>query len=418
MPLKWPQSNVLNLRNLDFNLEYIDLFVVHSCDQLTITNDTFANVEIIEQLKLLSIKDIKIESNAFRGIRKSPKHIIVQDSHFDVIPEFAFTGLSNVDHFWFKNVSIKKIATNAFAKLSNIRYIYFRNAEINLIATNAFANMRSIDNFFMRENITVQFAEDYILKNSRIDEIVFENSNVKATDFTLNGLKANKIEILSSKWHTVKVLKHPEYEQKVTGFEAKNSIFNRIVPSLFTNFTTVVFDTCQIHHLASFVNHWVENLDMLSFKNCRGSNITSVSVEGSQIEKIQTRAVYEAFIKLFTVEKTKFLHIPSKFMEAAEINELMFTNVQVESFAAEALWNSRFGIFLMNNVVLMKIEDRAFAGLFANQLQMTNCVFSRFPNYFFQKSEVHTLRNRLQTKRLRNQLLIFPKKYSSIDLDF
>ena len=134
-----PQPRDLRLTSFGSHLDYVDLFVVHSCDKLIISNDTFSGVELSEQLKLLAIGMIEIEPYAFRGIRKSPKQFIIQDSQFEEIPENAFVGLTHVDHFWFKNVSIKRIEKNAFNKLSYFNYIYFRNANIAAIDAEAFS---------------------------------------------------------------------------------------------------------------------------------------------------------------------------------------------------------------------------------------------------------------------------------------
>lgn len=114
---------------------------MHSCSRLIIKNDTFLGIEIIDRLQLINIDHIQIESYAFRGLRKSPKQFLIQDSHLDYIPLHAFTGIFNVDHFWFRNVSIKRIAKMAFSKLYKINYLYFRNTNIDIMEPGAFGKL-------------------------------------------------------------------------------------------------------------------------------------------------------------------------------------------------------------------------------------------------------------------------------------
>jgi hypothetical protein len=54
--------------------------------------------------------------------------------------------------------------------------------------TNFLANMRGINNLYMREGIVISSMGDQICYGSQIDEIVFENANIRATDLSLFGI--------------------------------------------------------------------------------------------------------------------------------------------------------------------------------------------------------------------------------------
>ena len=48
-----------------------------------------------------------------------------------------------LQHLWFRNVSIGRIAKFAFARLSNVGYVYFRHASIGLVEAGAFGQQKA-----------------------------------------------------------------------------------------------------------------------------------------------------------------------------------------------------------------------------------------------------------------------------------
>lgn len=119
-------------------MDEIGTMIIHSCSRVTIHNDSFAGVRMIEELKLLNIRRIDIYPHAFRDIAKSPRQLILQDSRIRTIPSFAFTGLSNLEHLWLRNMTIGRIAKMAFAHVSNVTYFYFRNCVVRTVDAGAF----------------------------------------------------------------------------------------------------------------------------------------------------------------------------------------------------------------------------------------------------------------------------------------
>ncbi|KAE9554247.1 hypothetical protein FO519_002546 [Halicephalobus sp. NKZ332] len=396
------QPKDLRLTSFGSHLDYVDLFVVHSCDKLIISNDTFSGIELSEQLKLLAIGKIEIEPYAFRGIRKSPKQFIIQDSQFEGIPENAFVGLTHVDHFWFKNVSIKRIEKNAFNKLSYFNYIYFRHANIAAIDTDAFGGMRHVNYFYMREGINLGIVDDFIFRNSHIDEIMFENANVKATDFALNGVFAKKIELISTRWHTNKVLKQPALEQGVGLFSAKNCTFNRIVPGLFYNMTEIIIDSSEIHHIASLPGSVPRNIQNFEFRNSRifqwhshafteGSELNFLLFENCQLDKLHSRSIYSANIVSIVIDKSKIAYTIKKLFEKSEISKLLISETQIGMFSGETFADSKIGVLLLNEIKVTKTEDRILSEIYSEQVQITGSNFPRFPKFMFENSNISDL---------------------------
>ena len=73
------------------------------------------------------------ESGAFRGIRRSPRLLLIQNiNRIAVIPPLTFAGLGRIQHFWWRNVSIGQVQSHAFAKLWPLGYLYFRQVHIQV----------------------------------------------------------------------------------------------------------------------------------------------------------------------------------------------------------------------------------------------------------------------------------------------
>uniref|UniRef100_A0A7E4WE14 Recep_L_domain domain-containing protein n=1 Tax=Panagrellus redivivus TaxID=6233 RepID=A0A7E4WE14_PANRE len=396
------QPKDLRLTKLDFQLDYVDLFVVHSCDKLIITNDTFSGVEITEQFKLLEIKQIEIEPYAFRGIRKAPKQFVIQDSAIGTIPRNAFVGLSQVDHFWIKNVSINRIERSAFSGISLFKYIYFRGVVIDAIETEAFAEMHHVNYFYMRGNVSLSMVDEFIFRGSHIDEIMFEDARVKATDYTLSGVFSNKIELIDCKWHTNKVTNAKVTQQAVDIFNAKNSTFNRIVPGLFYNHTSITFDMCQIHHLTSIPTIYIQNCADFLISNSRiyqwhshgipeHSKIQSLTIESCQIDRTHTRAVFGSNIESFVLDKNKIASTARRFFERSVITKLLVSECVIGSLAGSTFANARFNILLFNENKVANIDDKAFGIINAVQMQITSSYFPRFPEFAFEEGNITDL---------------------------
>lgn len=119
-------------------IDFTNVLIVHSCDHLIVPNDTFVGVDIIEQLKFIGIGNLEIHPHAFRGIRTSPRQLVIQDSHVPVLRSHSFEGLKHLDHFWLRNVTVGRIAKMAFGRVSNVQYVYFRDVAIGSIEAGAF----------------------------------------------------------------------------------------------------------------------------------------------------------------------------------------------------------------------------------------------------------------------------------------
>uniref|UniRef100_A0A914DUJ4 LRR containing protein n=1 Tax=Acrobeloides nanus TaxID=290746 RepID=A0A914DUJ4_9BILA len=353
-------------------LEYVDLLIVHTCDKLIIPNDTFTGLQLNDQLKLVSIRQIEIEPFAFRGIQKSPRQFVIQDAQIEVVKENAFAGLFNLEHFWWRNVSIGRIETSAFSGISKINYIYFRNALINRIESGAFANMRGINNLYMREGIVISSMGDQICYGSQIDEIVFENANIRATDLSLFGIFANRIHIFNTKWHAEKSpLPRKKYrppKQKVEEFFMQNSSINRLIFNLHYNYSTVIYDGCKIANLLSLESFPVENISFITIRKSvinqwtsyginSGQNIGKLQIEDSKISHLHPAAIFDTTLDSIEIKNSRIEKFATKFLEHSILYGFTIENVEVASMSKSAFADTSIDYLTINSSKFLMIDE-------------------------------------------------------------
>lgn len=174
-----------------------------------------------------------------------------------------------MDHLWVRNVSIKRISKMAFGRVSNIQYVYFRDVAIGSIEAGAFAHMHNISYFYMREKVLVKTMSDFIFIGSTIEEIVFENAHIHATDLSLVGVQAERIHIIDSKWNARKVQTIKRIPaQRVNELFIQNTNVNRLVLALFYNYTNILLNGCKILHLQPAPGIVAQNNTLISFTQC------------------------------------------------------------------------------------------------------------------------------------------------------
>ena len=270
---------------------------------------------------------------------------------------------------------------------------------MNILMFIILGEMRHINYFYMREGINLGIVDDYIFRNSHIDEVMLENAHVKATDFTLNGVFAGKIELISTKWHTNKVPNRSTFEQSIDVLSAKNCTFNRIVPGLFYNTTEVTIDSSQIHHIASLPGCVPKNIKNFEIRNSKifqwhshafteGSEVNSILLENCQLDKLHSRSIYSANIGSIAIDKSKLAYTVKKFFEKSIISKLLISETEIGMFYGETFADSRIRILLLNEIKATSVEDRIFSGINSEQVQITGSNFPRFPQFMFENSNV------------------------------
>ncbi|KAI1725274.1 leucine rich repeats (6 copies) domain-containing protein [Ditylenchus destructor] len=190
----------------------IQHFVVHSCARLIIHSDAFAGAEITDQLKFVDIRRIDISPHAFRGFVKCPRQIVIQNSNIDLLPAHSFDGLHNIEHFWWRNVTIDRIKKLAFAKLSNIKILSIRQhaiygsileelkfvrSWIKSIASFAFSR-NSIESFTFDETEIVSLGSK-VFELSQIGDVLIRRTTTHSVnDEAFSRINAHHFEILFS----------------------------------------------------------------------------------------------------------------------------------------------------------------------------------------------------------------------------
>lgn len=240
----------LILPQLSLHLASCQQLIIHSCSRLILTNDTFKGFSIHDRFQIIGIPYVEFRAHAFRGIQRSPQSLIIQDSHVERVGIFAFVGLSGIEHFWWKNSTIKRIAKMAFTKLRKVQYLYFRGVHIEMLEPGAFGNraenldlnrklflahMHQIQHFYMRNQIQIAQASDHLFVGSTFDEVIFEEASIDGTDLSFVGLQSRRVHFLNSRLHLRKSVLRRVPQQKIDHFYSQNTTFNRVALPLFYN---------------------------------------------------------------------------------------------------------------------------------------------------------------------------------------
>ncbi|KAI6240028.1 hypothetical protein M3Y99_00486500 [Aphelenchoides fujianensis] len=394
------RKSVLHLGPFTGRLDFTNLLVIHSCDRLVLPNDTFVGVDIVEQLKFLSIGHLEIHSHAFRGIRTSPRQLVIQDSHLPVLPAHAFDGLSHLNHFWIRNVTIGRIAKMAFARMNYVHYLYFRDTAIGAVDAGGFAHMLNITYFFFREKVLIKSIGDYAFVGSTVEELVFENAHVHASDLALVGIHAERIHVLDSKWNAKKVISIRRIpSQHVGELLVQNSTFNRFLPALCYNYTSVRFEQSKIVHLQPAPTMIPQNISALSFHQClvthwhphtltSARNIGTIEWTYSSIENVHHHSIYASDLLRIGFQNVHVTTLSSRAFEKNEIQNVVFVESNFKLFGKAVFNGCSIQNLTIERVQVDVLEEQALAGVNSSLFSISSSRFGQFPMLLFRDSYV------------------------------
>ncbi|CAD5221947.1 unnamed protein product [Bursaphelenchus xylophilus] len=350
----------LKLTAFTTHIDFTRILVIHSCDLVVIPNDTFKNVDILDQIKIMAVGQVEIHPHAFRGIRTCPRQFVIQDSYIPQLPNYAFNGLSNMDHLWLRNVSIGKISKIAFANLSNIQYIYFRDAAIRFIESGAFAHMKNITYFYMREKILCREMGDFLFIGSTFNEVIIEKAHLHSTDLTFVGLHSYDVQLRNVKLtakRTAKLSRIPT--QKIKRFRVQNSVINRLILSLLYNTSIIEFHKVKISHFLRAPNLIPQNIEDITFRESiithwhshaisSGKGINSITLELTSIDRINRHGIH-----------------------ASEIDSINVINSRVDTIDSNAFSRNDFNVISINGSSINSLGKHSMAGSQVQNLTMT-----------------------------------------------
>ncbi|TKR77879.1 hypothetical protein L596_018777 [Steinernema carpocapsae] len=323
-----PKKSRLVLSGIANQFDYIESFVVHSCDHLVIPNDTFTGVSIHDQLKLVGIGRVDFRPHAFRRIRRSPRHFVVQNAGVTRIPKHAFSGLDSIEHFWWRNVTISSIDSFAFADVSKVEYVYFRDARVTHLHRNAFGRMSSIGNFYLRENIHIGRLGVGVFDSSQLAEVIFEDAQVSASDgahlATFDNAKIAHLQLLNSRFDLC--YRNPVAKSvrkcQVDKLTVVNSVFDRLLPENF----------CQI---ATFENATIASLGPSDDFNVPAPfSVAVVNFVHSHIGKITAGAFRNSRIDQLRFDKSDINFLARRSFYGSEILRISFADSSIDDAGA------------------------------------------------------------------------------------
>ncbi|CAD5215978.1 unnamed protein product [Bursaphelenchus okinawaensis] len=393
----------LKLTPFTKQIDFTRVLVIHSCDLVIVPNDTFKDVDIIDQIKFMAIGQVEIHPHAFRGIRTCPRQFVIQDSYIPQLSNYAFNGLTNMDHLWLRNVSIGKISKLSFANLSNIQYIYFRDAAIRFIESGAFAHMKNITFFYMREKILCREVGDFIFIGSTINEVIIEKAHIHSTDLSFVGLCAQDVYLRNVKItakRTSKLSRIPM--QKVKKFRVQNSVLNRFVLAFHYNISSIEFQKVKISHFLRAPNLIPQNIDRVLFKESvithwhghavsSAKGMLSLTLELSSIDKINRHGVYASEIDTVNIINSRIDTIDSNAFSRNDFNVVFVNGSSINFMGKHSMSGSQIQNFTMMLSEINAIEEQSFGFINCTLMTFEQNEINVLPESLFKSSMIDEL---------------------------
>uniref|UniRef100_A0A0K0DUM0 G_PROTEIN_RECEP_F3_4 domain-containing protein n=1 Tax=Strongyloides stercoralis TaxID=6248 RepID=A0A0K0DUM0_STRER len=397
-------NNHLILSNISNYLEYVDNIIIHSCSFVTILNGTFSNLKVKDSIKFIDIKKLSFSSYSFKDIKESPKQLIIKNSFISLLPSFTFTGLHNLNHFWFRNTTISKIQKLAFSGIKKIDYLYFRQVVISQIEPGSFAQMININKFFMIDQILLPSVSEHLFIGSNFEEIIFEKGEIIGNELFLMGVRSKKIIIKEMKLQLKGGMLKRIPTQEVIEYKMINCTINRIIPSLYYNYSKVTINHCNINSIRGIQNIIPYNISLLSFNNCKINQFHSHSIEGSRkfnemkinnckIEHFHSKAFHESFINTLTIENSFINNIENYAFSTNNINFLTIFNTKTNSIGEEIFYQTTMvTLTISNSTIGEAIEGSTFGGIKeATNFYLKYSIINEQKKELFKKSNIKNL---------------------------
>ncbi|VBB26241.1 unnamed protein product [Acanthocheilonema viteae] len=389
-------SNQLHLLHFG-EIQFIESLVIHSCDQVIISNDTFNNTVIQYAIKIIGVKNLKILSWAFRGIRKSPEQLFVQATTITYVPPNSFSELTHIKHIWFRNSTIELLATGAFSGLTDVNYIYFRDCLIRHIENGAFGSMRRIQHFFVRGNITIKLIGSAIFRNSTIGDVIFEDAHFNAPSDWFVGLKAANIQLINSIWNLNKdSSKFQNFRQKIGHFSINNSTIDLIALKAFRNAKMLTISNSMLKKITALklldINAGREAEWITGTKKSMESVTEKLEIVGTTINRIATKA----FVNLGKFKNLKIFRcridvIEKNAFQGFQSNEIRIDQTQIDILSIASFAALSVNLFSWHACNLTFISSMAFQGAKVQTLRFSRCHIKNIMKRTFDELEVDNL---------------------------
>ncbi|WKY01109.1 hypothetical protein Q1695_015257 [Nippostrongylus brasiliensis] len=367
---------------------YISSFTIHSCATVFVANDSFAGAVLSDRLEFSGIGRLMLEPHAFRNIVQSPKQLVVDKCSLPVLLPYTFTGLSHMEHLWFRNSTIERLSTHTFYHLTHVNYLYFRDVTFKVIEKKAFGKMYSIGHLFLGGAIRIESGDGWLFAESSIEEILLEGVVGRLEEaFLLNTLihlatiKDSVLQIESFE----EVLADPEHLSSSTSSPQQNSVHFRnvtmsfLVPGLLTHFNEVLLSNCSIQTVRAN-----RRTTMISKMNTLTLSETNVAViEPFGFANISTRDLIMANC---TVGKIGF----SAFA-GCRLDTLRIYGSRIASMSEGLLRNAYSKRIRITETNIEEVAPLAFDGASIGEMEMDSCLLHTVENHAFKGGHIRTL---------------------------
>ncbi|CAI5444453.1 unnamed protein product [Caenorhabditis angaria] len=362
---------------------YITSLIVHSCEKVTILNGSFAGVVLVERLSFIGIAKLHFETSAFQDILQSPKQFVIDECEIPTISPNAFTGLSNIDHFWFRNSKIGEIMPEAFHKLTNLEYIYFHKTKIERIRRRGFSKMYQIRNLYFKQAIEIDNVEGFAFSDSQIDEIILDDTEIANTNPSfLKNIYSRTLKIENS---SIFLENSPEIEDPRE--KSINNVENCAISRAKMNFIDFSsFGCLKIEIDSSKISRIAGRNDSVQI------HVEKIEFSNSTIDVLDQFAFSNLSLNTMIFEKVRISRISSLGFQKSKINELIFENSIIGAMESSAFKKSNIQKIEFQSMDISEIEAEAFDSMWISKMNFENSKIDRISNNIMKNVRIGELR--------------------------
>ncbi|KJH45881.1 hypothetical protein DICVIV_08075 [Dictyocaulus viviparus] len=381
---------------------YVASLTVHSCSTVFVANDSFSGVILSDRLEFSNIGRLTFEPYAFRNLLKSPKQLVIDKCSLPVVLPYTFTGLSHMEHFWFRNSTIHQLHTHAFYHLRHVNYLYFRDVTFHRIEQRAFGKcffagkMYSINHLFMGGTIRVNSSDRWLLAASFVDEVVLEgvtgdidesfiyDTNIRVVivrDSTLS-LRSRDAMVTTSDETIQEQMKHYGAELHII-----NVNMNALTSALLRYFNRITISNCSIQNISPSTR---------SFTTSVHSNLI-VTISNTTIHSIDSYALANLSVFEFQFWKCRVKSLKRFAISGGRFERVRIEATRITSFDETIFADSYMNSLRITNVDITKIQQMAFHRSTIRKLEIVDTRIDILEKLAFSGSQIHALSLRRTT---------------------
>ncbi|CAD6187796.1 unnamed protein product [Caenorhabditis auriculariae] len=331
----------------------------------------------LDELIISSLGHTFISSLTIHSCDKSPKQFVIEETTIRKLAPMALSGLSHVEHIWFREADVDVIATEAFNYVAHVAYIYFYRSRIGRIERRAFSGMTRVSHVFFKEKVSIGAIEGEAFATSSVDDVEFEKVEARNVDDNfIDKINADDFRIRKSTFlfvarNDIAVLGDEEIKPfNISRCEISNSNINAFSPKSFPCLALGVISTnfSRLEPLENGSSNPAK-LKSLWFVNCTidvikddvfGRKLDRIEFNRTKIGQIQFGAFGDLEADKIALHESRVQQICSKSFSKSTLRFLLLDDIIVDEIESTSISNAKIGTLFIKSSTILSLGAQIF----------------------------------------------------------